>query len=200
MGILVHVTAMEMVSLDSLETGPIESDIDRFRLSEPLGTTDVAINRYRIEPGDGLPGGLHAHVDQEEVFLIFDGEATFETMSGAVSVGSGEAIRFGPGEFQSGKNDGEGDLEVLAIGAPRDSDDVRTPVTCPDCGHGDMRIETGEDGVRLVCPDCASSRIPEPCPECGSDDLRVTLSEDGETRVVCHDCGTGYETPPLREG
>lgn len=100
-------------------------DIDRRELSAPLATTDLAINYYRIPPENGFPGGVHAHMDQEEVFVVLVGTAEFETMNGTITVEAGEAIRFGPGEFQSGANAAEQDLVALALGAPRDSEDVR---------------------------------------------------------------------------
>jgi uncharacterized cupin superfamily protein len=49
-----------------------------YRLSAALDATSVAINRYRLAPGEEFPGGLHAHADQEEVFVVLEGEATFD--------------------------------------------------------------------------------------------------------------------------
>ena len=186
---------MERVSIDDVKPDTFDDDVDRRGLSAPLGATGVAINRYRIPPGEGFPGGLHAHMDQEEVFVVIDGVATFETMDGEVTVGEREAIRFAPGEFQSGRNESDGDLVALALGAPRDSEDVRIPVECPDCGHGDMRPEAGEDGPTLVCPACGTERVPRACPECGRDGMRVALGEGIRTVVVCPDCGAEVETP-----
>jgi len=125
---------MRKVTIDDLEPDVLGEGSDRRGLSDPLGTTDVAINHYRLGPGEGFPAGLHAHMDQEEVFLVLDGEASFETMDGEVTVGSGEAIRFSPGEFQSGRNASGSELTAVAIGAPRETEDVRIPVDCPDCG------------------------------------------------------------------
>ncbi len=196
----------------AVDAGPnrIESDVETLALSALLHATDVAINRYRIPPGSDLPGGLHAHPDQEEVFVPIEGEATFETFvpgdgetpteSGEVTVGSGEAIRFAPGEFQSGRNDSDADLVVLAIGAPGDSEDVRIPIACPECDHTDVRIDSGADGVTFACPECGAERVPRGCPECGHDDLRVTLGGriGTEPVVVCSDCSVEFETPPVR--
>ena len=149
-------SAMEKVSIDDVTPRAFGSDVDRRRLSDPLGTSEFAINRYRLAPGERLSGGLHAHMDQEEVFVVVDGEATFETMDGEVTVGSGEAIRFAPGEYQSGKNDTEEELVAFAMGAPRDSEDVRIPEECPECGHGNMRAIPADDGFDLQCPECGA--------------------------------------------
>ncbi|MDS0299034.1 cupin domain-containing protein [Halogeometricum sp. S1BR25-6] len=70
---------MERVAFDTVEPSAYETSAERRSLSDPLGTTDVALNRYRVAPGDRL-AGLHAHPGQEEVFVVLAGEATFETL------------------------------------------------------------------------------------------------------------------------
>ena len=147
---------MEKVSIDDVEANAFGSDIDRRGLSAPLGTTDVALNRYRLDPGERFSGRMHAHMDQEEVFVVVEGEATFETTDGEVTVGEAEVIRFAPGEFQSGKNDSDGEVVAFAMGAPRDSEDVRLPQDCPECGHDNVRALPGDDGLDLQCPDCGA--------------------------------------------
>ena len=104
---------MEHIEIDEVETGGFGRDAEMRPLTDALGTEDMAINHYRLDPGEGFSGGLHAHLDQEEVFVILSGTATFETESDAVEVGAGEAIRFAPGEYQTGSNDGEEPVEAL---------------------------------------------------------------------------------------
>ncbi|ELZ34414.1 cupin [Halogeometricum pallidum JCM 14848] len=161
---------MERVDIDPVEPSPYETGVERRSLSDPLETDGVALNRYRLATGERL-SGLHAHPEQEEVFVVLAGEATFETLgwrvgergasdgggpdaASEVVVESGGAIRFAPGEFQAGRNAGDSALVLLAIGAPRDGSDVRVPATCPECGRGDTRpvSSDGEDALR--CPDC----------------------------------------------
>ncbi len=194
---------MKKVAIENSDA-PSETDSDepgfhRRKLSDPLGTTDLALNYYRLAPGEALPGGLHAHGDQEEVFVVLEGEATFETYTppevAEVTVAEGEAIRFAPGEFQSGRNDAERELVILAMGAPRDSEDVRFPLQCPDCGHGEMRLRTAEGEPTLVCSDCGTERVPRDCPDCGHE-LRAALGET-EPIVVCSNCGAEFENPPF---
>ncbi|WP_132059524.1 cupin domain-containing protein [Halorussus amylolyticus] len=200
---------MEKHSPDDAEPDALGDESHRHRLSDALGTTDLALNRYRIAPGEGFPSGLHAHADQEEVFVVVEGEATFETLArrddGAVAnegreitVGPGEAIRFSPGEFQSGRNDADGDLVAFALGAPRESDDVRIPVTCPECGNGEMRLDAGGDGPTFVCPDCSAERVPGGCPDCGSE-MYVALGATSRPVVVCDSCGVELEAAPFVE-
>jgi uncharacterized cupin superfamily protein len=152
---------MEHVSIDDVEPSATERGIDRRKLAEPLDTSNLAINRYVLEPGERFAASLHAHMDQEEVFVVLEGEATFELRDGEVAIGEGEAVRFAPGDFQSGKNDSEDKVVALALGAPRDSEDVRIAripeigeIACPECGRSDMRIP--DEGTDLVCPDCGA--------------------------------------------
>lgn len=198
---------MERVSIDDIEDREASTaEGVCCGLSDPLETTDVAINHYRLAPDDGFPGGLHAHMDQAEIFVVIEGAATFETYAPhggttraeTETVAAGEAIRFAPGEFQSGWNESDKDCVALALGAPRNSEDVRIPVVCPDCGHESVRLATEGDTITLVCPDCGDERVPTACPECGHDDLRVTLGDRATPIVVCQGCGVEFEQPPIR--
>jgi len=205
---------MDRVAFEKVtDTG--DSGIDRRGLSDPLGTTDVAMNRYRVPPGEGFPSGLHTHADQEEVFVVLDGTATFETLPGRdpdapdesddpptgreVAVAAGGAIRFAPGEYQSGFNRGDADLVALAVGAPRETTDVRVPVRCPDCGEADFALDASGETLSFVCPGCDAERVPAPCPECGTDAMSLTLGEDGAVVAACGDCGAAFDEPPYRE-
>ncbi len=190
---------MERVSADEVDPTVLGDGTVRRGLSAPLGATHLAVNRYRVPPGGGFPGGVHAHADQEEVFVVVEGTATFETVAGEVTVGEGEAVRFAPGEFQSGRNRSDVDLVAVALGAPRDSEDVRVPMACPECDAGEMRVEAGAAGAVFVCPACDAERVPRPCPECGRDELRFSLPGGPPAVVVCPDCGAVFERPPLRE-
>lgn len=188
---------MELVSIEDVEPTAIGEQSTRQQLTEPLGTTGVAINCYRLGPGEGFPGGLHAHADQEEVFVVLDGEAIFETMDGEVTVGDREAIRFAPGEFQSGRA-GEIDTRVLALGAPRDTEDVRIPAGCPACAHDHLRLATDET-VTFECTHCGAEHVPADCPACGHVNLEFEIDGRGDPVVVCQGCTRTYDRPPLRE-
>jgi len=207
---------MERVAFDaSVNAG--EKGTDRRGLSRPLDTDHVAINRYRVPPGEGFPSGLHTHADQEEVFVVLDGSATFETLpdrspdgSGAgdgddprtgreLTVAAGEAIRFAPGEYQSGSNRGDEPLVALAIGAPRETTDVRVPVRCPDCGEADFALDASGETLSFRCPECGTERVPAPCPDCGADALTLTLGEGDTVVAACEGCGAAFDEPPYRE-
>jgi uncharacterized cupin superfamily protein len=192
-----------------MEHASVADAAGRVDLTAALGTTDCALNRYRLAPGEGFPSGLHAHGDQEEVFVVQAGTATFETLPDypadptgeVVTVEAGEAVRFAPGEFQTGFNDAHADEELvaLALGAPRDSEDVHVPVPCPDCAAATHRLAT-DGGFAFRCPRCGAERVPAPCPDCGSDDLAMRLGADDRPVARCADCEAEFDRPPVRDG
>ncbi|WP_244509989.1 cupin domain-containing protein [Halogranum gelatinilyticum] len=187
---------MNRCTLDDAERATLGPGVERVDLGESLATTAVACNWYRIAPEESLPGGLHAHVDQEELFYVVEGEATFETLDGVVTVTTGEAVRFAPGTFQSGRNAGDETLVVLAVGAPRATDDVRIPFPCPTCDDSTLRLDT-EDGLTFGCPACGVDHDPDPCPECASEELRATVGDAGRPVVACDGCGATFDAPPV---
>jgi mannose-6-phosphate isomerase-like protein (cupin superfamily) len=158
---MIRTTHVEHVSIDDVEPSATERGIDRRKLAGPLDTSNLAINRYVLEPGEQFAESLHAHMDQEEVFVVLKGEVTFELRDSGVTIGEDDVVRFAPGEFQLGKNDSEGRVVALALGAPCDSKDVRIAripgigeIACPECGRNDMRIPN--EGIDLICPDCGA--------------------------------------------
>lgn len=179
---------MERVSVGDLDPDSTARS-ERRSLAAPLGATDVAVNHYRLDPGERL-AGLHAHEHQEEVFVVLEGRLTVETLEGEVAVGSGEAIRFAPREHKSGKADGA--ATVLAIGAPPADGDVFVPLPCRQCGHRELRLEF-DNGEALICPACGEVRRPN-CPDCGGDDLLAVLDgSDGGVVSECRDCGARFD-------
>lgn len=189
---------MENISIPDIEPDVLRKRSARRQLSDAVGASDVAINHYRLAPGEGFPGGLHAHMDQEEVFVMLEGRATFETMTGEVAVEEGEVIRFSPGEFHSGKNTSDTDLVALGMGAPRDTTDVRIPVGCPECGDDDLQLNVSGGDEAFLCPSCESEQIPRDCPHCGHGELALTRRA-GRTVTVCRRCDSVFESPPLQD-
>lgn len=83
---------MERVAVDTLAPDDLDGTLRR----------DLAVNHCDVPPAGRLPGGLHAYADQEELFVVVEGTATFETYRDgtgeAVTVAAGEPVRFAPGE------------------------------------------------------------------------------------------------------
>jgi len=155
---------MERVDVDAVDRVPDSATVKR-PLSRALGTTDLALNRYELTPGDSFAYGYHRHTTQEEVFVIESGTVTFETEAGEVEVGAGEAIRFAPGEFQQGTNRGDERVVALAIGAPQSAGEVEIRRHCPACGERtSTTVEVADDdGARVTR-----------CLECGAETGRFT--------------------------
>ena len=128
-------------------------------LTKALGAEDVSMNYYELEPGESFAFGYHQHADQEEVFYVQEGEVTFETDDGEVTVGAGEAVRFGPGEWQQGWNRGDDPVKALALGAPQESGETTILRECPDCGERteqEIRRAENADALVTLCVDCGA--------------------------------------------
>ena len=156
---------MEKAAVDEVDirNNPLGVHSVRRPVSRALGTTDFAMNYFELEPGESFSGGLHTHHDQEEVFYVLEGEATFEVGRDreSVSVGENECVRFVPGEFQTGKNESEERVVGLALGAPgasHDFSDLESITFCRDCGeetpHG---LELTDEGAfHFTCAECGT--------------------------------------------
>lgn len=146
---------MDTVRITDLDDVPHSPAAVKRDLTEALGTTDVAINYFELDPGDSFAYAYHAQEHQEEVFYIQSGIATFETADGPVRVGAGEVVRFPSGSFHRGRNDGDDRVVALAIGAPLADGEVEKRRHCDDCGeYTSQTIEvTGTDLVAR-CDSC----------------------------------------------
>lgn len=147
---------MEKVTIDELDSWMSPAAAKR-PVGKALGANNVALNYYELAPGDSFAFGYHAHENQEEVFYIVEGTATFETEEGDVTVAAGEIIRFAAGEFQRGVNDGDDPIRALAIGAPTDTGELTLLRECETCGdRTDQKIEPAEDSDELLtlCVEC----------------------------------------------
>ncbi|WP_435551989.1 cupin domain-containing protein [Natrinema sp. CGMCC1.2065] len=158
---------MEKTAIDDveIEVNPMDVHSVRRPISDALGFTDFAMNYFELEPGESFSGGMHTHHDQEEVFYVQEGTATFDTEEGEVIVDEGEVIRFEPGDFQTGYNDTDEQVVGFAFGAPKskhDWDQLESLVYCQECeeeiGHG---LELTDDGnFRLTCTECGNTFVP----------------------------------------
>ncbi len=150
---------MEKVSIDDVERFMSSASVTR-PVGEALGTSDMAINYYELEPGDTFSPGLHTHFDQEEVFYVQSGTATFETKDEAVMVEAGEIVRFAPGDYQRGKNEGDERVVALALGAPQESEQGELLRDCPKCGERTqhwMSMNDEQDAIEVYCLTCETA-------------------------------------------
>jgi len=158
---------MQKVSMAEAPQSISESGPDRLALDAALGATDVAIKYYELSPGEIFSGGFHTHHSQEEIFIVLEGEATWDTEDGeaAMTVAAGEAVRFPPGEFQHGyvAEDADQDVRALALGAPPGMDETVTIFTCPACGTAEAKhdVDFYEDRLETICQECENVIVNE---------------------------------------
>ena len=148
---------MKRVKIDEIERVLSSATVQR-PLSDALGTTDVSINYYELSPGESFAYGYHAHETQEEVFIVHSGTVDFETESGFVSVTSGEAIRFAPGEHQQGRNTGSDVAVAVAIGTPQASGELRLQTECQTCNERtpSKLDRLNDESMITLCRQCGS--------------------------------------------
>jgi mannose-6-phosphate isomerase-like protein (cupin superfamily) len=146
---------MQKVAIDDVDSAVGPAAVFR-PLSAALDTTGLALNYFELEAGDSFGFCYHRHHEQEEVFYVMEGTATFETESGTVPVGPDEVIRFAPGEWQRGTNRGAERVRALAIGAPREQGETDLLRECPVCGERTpAAVRRSDDGeVVTTCLDC----------------------------------------------
>jgi len=120
---------MKTVAIERIEPANVGSDAENSRSGTPSvpptsrSTTATASNR---EP-TGWPArprrpGRDIRRNRR------DGD--LRNARRVVTVSPGETVRFEPGEHQSGKNDADTDAVVLALGAPRDTNELLIPIVC----------------------------------------------------------------------
>ena len=89
---------------------------ERFQtLRRELGVTSFGINLITLHPRER--GRVHSHLEQEEVFLVLQGELTLMLEGGEQHVlGRGKLVRVGPNERRQLVNAGAERLVLLALG------------------------------------------------------------------------------------
>ena len=155
--------ATEVPRMNTVRLSDLDSLFSPAAVKLPVGdaleATNLAMNYYELAPGEQFGVGYHHHPSQEEVFVVLEGTATFETEDGDVTVGPQEAGRFAPGEWQLGRNDGEERIRALAIGAPKESPDTEVLRACPECGERTdqtFEITDEKDALLSVCVECGT--------------------------------------------
>jgi mannose-6-phosphate isomerase-like protein (cupin superfamily) len=155
---------MKKVDIEEVPAAALSDGPGRRALDEALGTTDVAIKYYVLDPGEVFSGGFHTHHDQEEIFVLIEGEAVWDTEAGeaAITLSAGEALRAPPGEFHHGyvPEDADGPARAIALGAPPGMDETVSVFTCPACGEEakhDVDIDQ-EQGISVTeCRECGNT-------------------------------------------
>lgn len=150
---------METVRIADIDGWIGPADVKK-PISRAVRAERIALNYYELDPGDSLGFGYHRHEAQEELFYVRRGTVTFETEAGDVTVGADEIVRFAPGEWQRGTNDGSERANVLAIGAPQDGGETTILRDCRECGNRTAqeieRPTDDADALVTVCVICGT--------------------------------------------
>lgn len=149
---------MRHVTLSELDSRMGPADVT-YALTDALGAANVALNYYELAPGDSFAYGFHAHADQEELFYVQSGTVTFRLADEARAVSAGELVRFAPGEYQRGVNEGDERVVALAMGAPQDAGETDLRRECPECGEAtshELELADDKSEIRTVCTVCGT--------------------------------------------
>ncbi|AQL42959.1 cupin [Halorientalis sp. IM1011] len=149
---------MDRTTVDDVDDRMSPADTKR-KVGDAIGATDMALNYYELEPGDSFGFGYHRHSDQEEVFYIAEGTVTFETEDGEIEATAGECVRFEPGEWQLGTNEGTDRVVALAMGAPKEMGETEMLRHCEDCGgrtEQDLELTDDRDAILTICVECGA--------------------------------------------
>lgn len=129
-----------VVDCEEVETSD-DRECELRRLSEPAGLENVALNRFRAEPGQDIPLAYHYHEEQEEAFYVLSGTLSVETPEETYEVAEDGLFAVDPGSPHRAYNpsDADGAVSVLALGAPPVSGDARQydPEESADEGDGE---------------------------------------------------------------
>ncbi|SEO81865.1 Cupin domain protein [Halogranum amylolyticum] len=148
-------TGYRKVTVDDLPNTPNPTREKR-EVDEAVGAAAFGFNVFRADPGERLPWGYHSHPEQEELFYVVAGELAVETPEREYHVEAGEAFFVPPDHPNCARAVGDESIEVIAVGAPKDSDEATIAEECPVCGGvTDRTYETETDGDTTYVLRCA---------------------------------------------
>jgi uncharacterized cupin superfamily protein len=92
-----------------------------------LGAEAFGFNVVDIGPGGQIPEHDHTGDNQEEIYIILEGEATLISDGDMQSAGAGTYCRYAPEVKRTIRNESDGNVRALLIGVPVDSGYVQMP-------------------------------------------------------------------------
>lgn len=148
------------IDVSALPDAPNPSDHKK-EIDEVVDSEELGFNVIVAKPGQKLPWGYHHHPNHEEFLYVIEGTVRFETADGEREVGENEALFVPPGARQKGVAVGDEPARVVAVGAPKASDEAVLEEPCPDCGERTDREyevieEDGETVIALSCAACGA--------------------------------------------
>ena len=92
-----------------------------------LGAESFGFNVVDIAPGGEIPAHDHTGDNQEEVFIILEGDGTMVTGDEEHDAPAGTFCRFAPDVNRTIRNESDGNVRALLIGVPADSGYQKMP-------------------------------------------------------------------------
>jgi quercetin dioxygenase-like cupin family protein len=86
-----------------------------------LGVGSFGMNMVEIGPGGQIPEHDESQRDHEEVFIVWEGDATAVIDGTESPAAAGTFVRVSPEVRRTIRNDGEAPAHVLIVSAPRSS-------------------------------------------------------------------------------
>ena len=86
-----------------------------------LGVSSFGMNLVEIGPGGQIPEHDESDRDQEEVFIVWEGEAVAVVDGMDSPAPAGTFVRVSPAVRRTIRNDSDGPAKVLIVSAPRSS-------------------------------------------------------------------------------
>ena len=98
---------------EAMRGGPGSVTIEHFFSKEEFTANSRLCATLTLPPGAGI--GSHQHEKEDEVYIITSGTGLLDDGTGEQRVSAGAAILTGNGESHSIRNDGDEDLELIAV-------------------------------------------------------------------------------------
>lgn len=112
---------MEAKPYSTYEIGPFgELGYDKLFLKDKLGLTSMEISVNRWPPGTE-PERSHRHYNNEEIYIILQGEGEIIVEDQAIPVKEGSVVRIPPHSARRHRNNSNGDLVALVLQAHENS-------------------------------------------------------------------------------
>lgn len=109
------------MSFNIVETNEFETTGNWRLVRRTLGVDSFGINVVEVAPGSEIPTHDEIDRDQEEVFLVLDGNAVLVIDGEDHDVGPGTFARIDPEHKRTVRNEGVEPVTVLIVSAPRTS-------------------------------------------------------------------------------
>lgn len=133
----------------------------KIELDEAVGAETFGVNLFTAHPDEQLPWGYHRHPNQEEILLVLSGEIEVNTPNEVYHVSENEAIFVPMDHKQCAAAVGNAPASVIAIGAPKASDEAIIEEQCERCDEvtqHEPQIKNGHDNEShaLSCVNCGT--------------------------------------------